>query len=118
MTFPTGVSDLTAGARPGVRQFRSWLLVFGVLPLDYDDVVFDEIEPGRRFLERSTLMSQRIWQHERVVEPVTGGARITDRVHYEARITWLEPLYRPIFEAVFAWRHRRLRRLFGALQSL
>ena len=59
MTFPPDTRDLTASFQPGERLFRSWLLLFGVLPVEFDDVVFVELEPGRRFLERSSLFTQR-----------------------------------------------------------
>ena len=113
MTFPAGTTDLTDGWQPGERRFRSWILLLGVLPVEYDDVVFEEVEPGRRFLERSTLLSQRVWEHERIVEAVDGGCRITDRVRFEPRLRWLAVVHRTVFRAVFAWRHRNLRRLFG-----
>jgi hypothetical protein len=113
MTFPPGISDLTAGWRPGERLFRSWLLVAGLVPVDFDDVVFAEIEPGRRFLERSSLLTQRLWEHERVIEPASQGSRLTDRVRFLPRLPWLSALYRPVFKAVFQWRHRNLRRMFG-----
>ena len=75
---PADAEDLTDGWRPGQRLFRSWLLVGGLLPVDYDDVSFAEVEPGRRFLERSSLLSQSVWEHERTIEPV--------RIHfYRAR---------------------------------
>jgi hypothetical protein len=114
MTFPPGISDLTASWKPGERLFRSWLLLVGLLPLDYDDVSFLEIEPGRRFLERSSLFSQQLWEHERVIEPESHGCRITDRIHFEPRLPWLAFLYAPLFQAVFRLRHRNLRKLFGA----
>lgn len=113
MTFPSGIKDLTAVSRPGERLCRSWLLVAGVVPIDYDDLVFEEVEPGRRFLERSALFSQRVWEHERTIEPAPDGCRVTDRVRFVPRLPWLAALYRPIFTAVFRWRHRNLRRLFG-----
>ncbi len=117
MTFPPDVTDLTAGARPGERRFRSWLLLFGIVPVEYDDVVFDEVEPGRRFLERSTLWTQRVWEHERIVEPSPGGCRVTDRVHFVPRVPWLEAVQAPTFRATFWWRHRQLRRIFGEPQA-
>ncbi|NNL65012.1 MAG: hypothetical protein HKP30_02090 [Myxococcales bacterium] len=113
MTFPAHVSDLTAGWQPGERRFRSWLLLAGVVPVDYDDLVFEEVEPGRRFLERSTLWSQRVWEHERVIEPAEGGSRITDRVRFVPRLAWLTGVHRFVFRTVFRWRHHRLRGLFG-----
>jgi len=112
MTFPPGINDLTAAWRPGERLFRSWLLVGGLLPVEYDDVVFQEVEPGQRFLERSSLLTQRLWEHERTIEPTRQGSRVTDRVRFVPRLPWLAALYGPVFQAVFRWRHRKLRRLF------
>ena len=113
MTFPSGISDLTAASRPGKRLFRSWLLLAGVVPIEYDDIVFEEVEPGRRFLERSSLFTQRVWEHERIIKPASQGCRVTDRVRFVPRLPLLAALYRPVFNAVFRWRHRNLRALFG-----
>ena len=87
------------------------------MPIDYDDVVFEEVEPGHRFLERSTLFSQRLWEHERLIEAVPGGCRVTDRVCFVPRVTRLAGVYGPAFRAVFGWRHHNLRRLFGDLNA-
>ncbi len=113
MTFPPNVSDVTDGWRPEKRLYRSWLMLFGILPLDYDDVSFCEVEPGRRFLERSRTFSQRLWEHERTVEPYEQGSRLTDRVCYEPRVRSLAPIYGPVLKLLFRLRHRNLRRLFG-----
>ena len=116
MTFPRDVEVRTKAWTPGHTLFRSWLLVGGVLPLEYDDVAFVAVDPGRRFLERSTLLSQRVWEHERVVEPLgpSGDAcRVTDRLGFEPRIASLGAVYEAVFRRVFAHRHRRLRKRFG-----
>ncbi len=113
MTFPSGISDLTAGWRPGERLCRSWLLVAGLLPVEFDDVVFADVEPGRRFLERSSLFTQRVWEHERVVETFSSGCRVTDRVRFLPRLPWLDSLFGLLFKAIFRLRHRNLRGLFG-----
>lgn len=113
MTFPSDMNDLTAAWQPGKRQFRSWLLLAYALPVDYDDLVLEEVDAGRRFLERSTLLSQHVWEHERLIEPIVGGSRITDRVRFVPRLAWLSFVYRLIFTAVFRLRHRNLRNLFG-----
>ena len=60
------------------------------------------------------MLSQRVWEHERVFEAVPGGCRVTDRVRWVPRVRWLGFLYAPIFRATFRWRHRQLRRIFGA----
>jgi hypothetical protein len=52
--------------RPGTRAGRSWILLFGLIPVDYDDLGIAELEPGRRFLERSTMLSMGFWEHERL----------------------------------------------------
>src|SRR3990172_2991173 len=66
MTFPAGVSSLASENVPlGQRLFRSWILLFGVLPVDYDDLTLVEVEPGRRFLERSEMLTQKCWEQDR-----------------------------------------------------
>lgn len=112
MTFPSEMEDLASAFRPGERICRSWILLFGWIPVEYDDLVLVEVEPGRRFLERSTMLTQRRWEHERTLENADGGTRVVDRVEFEAKVPLLEPIQALAFRAVFAWRHDRLRRLF------
>ncbi len=114
MTFPDGVRDLTESWQPGRKLFRSWLLLGGVLPVEYDDLAFMAVEPGRRFLERSSLLTQRVWEHERLITVTDAGCRLTDRLRFEPRVPALGRLFAVIFRAVFAWRHRNLRRRFGS----
>jgi len=114
MTHPRELSVLEPERVPlGQRVFRSWILALGVLPIDYDDLTFVALEPGRRFLERSPMWSQREWQHERVVEPTAGGSILTDRVSFAPRVAWLGPIFLAVFRLAFALRHRNLRRIFG-----
>lgn len=115
MTFPLGVTDLSQGWDSGRKLFRSWLLLFGVLPVEYDDLTLVEVEPGRRFLERSRMFSQRVWQHERCLVAVAGGCEVSDRVQFVPFLAALGPIYRTVFRGVFLLRHRNLRRRFGAL---
>ena len=113
MTVPRGLEDLDlAGLEPGPLG-RSWLLLFGLVPVDYDDLGLERIEPGRGFLERSTMLSQRLWEHERTIEPrAGGGCTVTDRVAWEPRLPLPGRLLRPLFGAFFRHRHRRLLRHF------
>jgi RimJ/RimL family protein N-acetyltransferase len=115
MSFPDGIEDLSASGVPlGERLFRSRIRLLGVVPVEWDDVTFVEIEPGRRFLERSPLLTQRSWEHERVVTADGPGSRLTDRIAFEPRATSLGSFHWAAFRAVFAWRHRRFRRRFGS----
>jgi ligand-binding SRPBCC domain-containing protein len=114
MTHPPGLESLDGVEAPLARRaFRSWILFAGFLPIDYDDLTFVELGPGR-FLERSPMGTQREWQHERRVDPVEGGCLVTDRVRFVPRIAGLGPLFLPVFRMAFALRHRNLRRKFGA----
>ena len=121
MTMPRGlrgrdIDDLEVPAHPG----RSWLLLLGVIPFDYDDLGIEEIGPGHRFLERSTMLSMRIWEYERTVTPSGDDAcRVSDRVAFELRapLAWVpgaDRVARALVASVFARRHRRLRVQHGA----
>jgi ligand-binding SRPBCC domain-containing protein len=110
MTVPRG-GDTTLRAGP---FGRSWILLLGVLPIDYDDLNLESIDPGRGFSERSTMASCSAWHHDRSLEPIGGGGcRVIDRIAFEPRVAPLGGLMEFLFEATFRWRHRRLRRRFG-----
>lgn len=113
MTFPDDVPSIETLPASGERVFRSWILLFGLLPVEYDDLAFEAIEPGRRFLERSSMATQREWVHERIVESAGAGALLEDRLAFRPRLAWTGPIAGALFRAVFSWRHRRLRRRFG-----
>lgn len=114
MTTPHGlkdtrIDDLATGTRAG----RSWLLLFGVLPVDFDDLTIAEHGPGHRFLERSVMLTQSCWEHERVVTAADGGCTVTDRLSWRGRTAPLGALYRIAVPILFRHRHRRLGRRFG-----
>src|SRR5688572_29335023 len=115
MTVPRGLRGATIDdARIGEPLGRSWVLLAGVLPVDWDDLRLAELEPGRRFLERSSMLSMRAWEHERVVEPAgEDAATVTDRLRFKLRrpLAWLPGSHRlaaAIVRRLFAHRHRRL----------
>ena len=115
MTSPRGAVLSVDQVPLGRRWFRSWVLLFGVIPFDYDDLCVERLEPGRGFLERSTMLSARTWEHERTLEPLTGGGtRVTDRVAWVPRMRGIGRLHRATIAAIFRHRHRRLRSWFGA----
>lgn len=114
MTAPAAVREAGLSAVvPGERICRSWLLLFGVIPVDYDDLVLESIGPGTEFHERSTMLTQRLWHHDRVVRDTDQGCTVTDHVAWESRLPIPGALQRPIFKFVFRYRHRRLQRRFG-----
>ena len=116
MTMPRRMRGRAISEFPvGTTAGRSWVLLFGLLPVDYDDLCLVEIEPPRRFLERSRTLSFSTWEHERVIEPRPGGGSIvTDRLGFELksparRIPGAARLSRAIIGLLFSHRHRRLR---------
>jgi len=117
MTMPKGAEGLTVDTVPlGVPLGRAWIRLFGVLPIDYDHLGIESIEPGRAFHERSTMLSMRTWWHDRTLTPVSDTVtRVHDRVTFEPRLA-LRPLagvFARVFAAFFAHRHRQLARHFG-----
>ena len=121
MTEPRGLRGATiADLEPGVPAGRSWLLLGGILPVDYDDLCLAEIEPPRRFLERSRMLSMSGWQHERVIEPsATGGCEVTDVLTFALReplrsIPGMEALAGRIVARLFRHRHERLVAMHGS----
>jgi hypothetical protein len=119
MMLPEGVERLDPKSiELGEKIGRSWILLFGLLPFDYDDITVVRLEPGRGFLERSQMLSQRVWEHERTLEPEPdGGCLITDRVSWQPRLGLPGRPLRPVIAWFFRHRHKRLRRHFGGRTS-
>jgi len=70
MTAPRGFRSLRdVKVTPGERLCRSYVLLFGVLPIDYSDMTLMELSPGHGFVEQSPTGSMRLWRHERRIEP-------------------------------------------------
>jgi ligand-binding SRPBCC domain-containing protein len=114
MTLPRGVSELSVDqVELGKPIGRCWILLFGVLPIDFDEVNLVRLEPGRGFLERSRMLSQRSWEHERTIEPDGEGSLVTDRVRWQPRLGLPARALRPMFRAFFRHRHRRLQDHFA-----
>ena len=113
MTCPAAFRRIDPETVPiGRRWFRSWILLFGLVPIDYDDLRLLAVEPGRSFHEDSTMLTQRRWVHRRALEPVAGGTRVTDRIEFEPRVALVGPVLQRLFHAVFRHRHRRLAAYF------
>jgi ligand-binding SRPBCC domain-containing protein len=109
MTTP-GDGELREGALG-----RSWNLLGGVLPVDYDDLRLEAVEAGRGFRERSVLGSCAAWRHDRTLHPLAGGGtRVVDDIAFAPRLRAAGGLQAFVFEAAFRWRHRRLRAHWGA----
>jgi ligand-binding SRPBCC domain-containing protein len=117
MTCPPALSHLTSTFPLGQRAFRSWILALGFLPIEYDDITPVELDPGRGFSEVSRLFAVREWRHRRSIRPAPPGCVVTDEIALTPRIPGTGWLLARIYRVMFAWRHRRLRRLFELAPS-
>lgn len=114
MTAPASLRrDGLVRVQLGQPLCRSVVLLAGVLPVDYDDITLVRLDPPAAFLERSPMLSQRIWQHERTLERVPEGCVLSDRVSYLPRLPVPDRLLHALYSWLFRHRHRRLRRRFG-----
>lgn len=124
MTTPRGLRARRLDEiAPSADLGRSVLLLGGLLPVEYDDIVIADLEPGRRFLERSSMLTSVLWEHERVVEDRQRNAgRVRDTVRFRLRavprhVPGVERLARATVTALFEHRHRRLRHHFGVPET-
>ena len=112
MRFPArlagaSIADLPLGSPAG----RAWILLGGVIPVEFDDLVITELDAPRHFQERSSLGSCRVWEHRRELESLPDGAtRVTDTLRAEPRALLPRPVVRAVVGALFRHRHRRLAR--------
>lgn len=116
MTMPRRAAGLTVATVPLGRPVgRAWLRLFGLIPFDFDHLTVVEVDPGVRFLERSTMLSMRRWEHERTLTPVAGGTQVQDRVTLQPRlpIPGLAAILSRVVDAFFKHRHRRLEEYFA-----
>lgn len=115
MTAPAEAAGRSIADAPlGARLFRSWVLVLGAVPMDYDDIVLERVLPGVGFDERSTMLSMRVWEHRRRVVPIDDSTcEVSDELEFEPRVALILPIARRIVTALFRHRHARLRARFG-----
>lgn len=116
MSMPRRVSGLSVEhIELGRPVGRAWLRLFGVIPFDFDHLTIVELEPGRRFLERSWMLSMRRWEHERTLTAVPGGTRVHDRITFEPRlpVAAVAAILARVVDAFFNHRQRRLRTYFS-----
>lgn len=116
MSVPRGAELMTVDTVAlGKPVGRAWLRLFGVVPFDYDHLTIAELDPGRRFHEKSTMLSMR-WEHERILTRGNDGSTtVHDRVTFQTRFLLrpITPLIARVLRAFFGHRHRRLRRHFS-----
>ena len=119
MTVPAAWATCSlAQWQTGRVLFRSWILLFGIFPVDRQAVQMERIHDETGFLERSSSWMNRLWEHERTTEITPGGCVLVDRVKVLGRIPLAERLLTPTYKRIFEHRHQRLRALYGRTTSM
>ena len=116
MTMPRGRRDLGIDQVVlGEPLFTSWILLFGVIPIDRSRLTLVGLDVGRGFDERSPMVTTALWRHERWIEPDRGGGGCTlhDRLTFAPRIGAMAPILRWFVGLLFRHRHRVLARRLG-----
>lgn len=112
MSVPRGVKCLTdIDIVPGEPMFFSWILLFGVLPVDWSKLTLLELEEGRGFVEQSPMASMKLWRHERRIEAAERGCILIDKLSFEPRFA--APLIVWFVRRFFMHRHAVLRKYLG-----
>ena len=118
MTFPKGTRRITEPLVINQTKFRSWLLLFGVLPIEYDDLAFSRVIEGQMFHERSSMFFARTWEHIRRITPEECGSRLTDTIRFEPKVRILGTVQLKLFKLVFKIRHMNLLKTYGELITI
>ena len=117
MTVPKSLRGLAdVQITPGRRLFRSLVLLFGIVPIDYSDLTLIEMRMGEGFIEQSPMGSMLLWRHERRIvadHADPAGVILVDRLTFQPRgaatlVGWFVKRF-------FEHRHAVLRAHFGSV---
>jgi hypothetical protein len=112
MTFPIRLDCRTPPEQVVGRHFTSWMLAFGIVPVDRRTVEIEVFEEGR-FRECSTSWLQGRVCHERTaVAADDGWTVLTDTLVLGSHGRLVDALLRTAIAPTFRRRHRRLRHHF------
>jgi hypothetical protein len=113
MTAPAFADRLTGPGNGRLPLFRSWFLLFGVIPIDRRTIQFEVLDEGR-MIERSSSRFNGTWRHERTASAGAGGGTVLrDKLVVESRGKLADSLTRASLTYTFRRRHRRLRLHFA-----
>ncbi len=118
MTVPKGTVSLNDVAiKLGVRMFRSYVFLFGILPIDYSDITLLELNIGEGFIEQSPMGSMKLWRHTRRIVPCPSDPNavlLVDQLTFQPRMA--SRLVKRFIHRVFVHRHNVLKANLGGAQ--
>jgi len=112
LAFPKGMTHIPRdGSGLGQPLGNCTFLLLGVLPVDLSRLTFVEVEPGRRFVEQSPLLSMKSWRHERTLTPEDEGTRVVDSLEFTPRFA--PGMTAWFITKFFRHRHAMLKKHYG-----
>lgn len=116
MTMPKSVTSLSE-VEPTLNEplFRSWILLLGIIPVDYSYVTLIEYESGQSFVEESRMGQFRLWRHARrvdVCETNPDACVIHDTLTFQPKCLIAINIW--MVNTLFKHRHRQLKKRFNA----
>jgi ligand-binding SRPBCC domain-containing protein len=112
MTVPESAGTLLPpDVALGQRLFYSWVLLFGVFPVDRMEFTLSSVDSGKGFVEESPTLTMKRWRHERTLTPSDGGTVLTDRLTFEPKFARRLVLW--FVTRLFEHRHAVLRNRLG-----
>lgn len=111
MTTPKQMQSLAdVRVQSGTRMFRSYVFLFGFLPIDYSDMTLVQLNPGVGFVEQSPMGSMKLWRHERYIASCDSepeAVLLVDQLTFQPRMA--SGLVGWFIRRVFTHRHKVLR---------
>jgi ligand-binding SRPBCC domain-containing protein len=109
MTAPSSITSLSdVSVKLGTPVFRSYVFLFGVVPIDRSDLTLLRLDAGSGFVEESPMLSMKLWRHERRISSRDGKTVLSDTLTFEPRFAG--PFVEWLIRKTFEHRHRVLRR--------
>jgi hypothetical protein len=97
----------------GSVLFSSWILLFGMLPVDRHKFFLRRNNGLNGFIEESSSLVNKRWRHERYIAVEASTCTISDVVEFPPRLSLLAYILTPVYRFVFRHRHRVLRTTYG-----
>jgi hypothetical protein len=98
----------------GADLFKSWILLFGLIPIDRHSFRLRHAPDGFGFDECSSSWINKEWNHRRTILAHDRGCTVSDQVAFVSRIPLASGWLMPIYKFAFWHRHRRLRKRYAA----
>jgi hypothetical protein len=114
MTCPDPTLQLTSQLISNKPLFRSWLLLFGFIPIDYDLIGITDCKEGHSFSERSSMGLMSKWHHDRFLHELNDNqTQVVDKLSFISRIPFTGFILSFIVRMLFKYRHYKLKTFYG-----